>query len=95
MSEFNLDVTPDIVVRKSTLYVCGKAIAGHDVLEKIGQGANGIVFRARSNVLGRDEALKVWFPKRKGDKRDRLQQGVQEAVKLAKANGKHAVQIQR
>lgn len=80
-------------IESTTLFVHGIAVDTHEIVEEIGRGANGVVYRARNRTLDRMEALKVWIKLRENDSRDKCQQGIQEAGKLARVNGKHAVQI--
>lgn len=50
----------------------------------IGRGANAIVFKARSQILNRDEAVKIFLP-RKNDARNKITQGSFEAQKQAQS----------
>lgn len=93
MSGFSAKINDHIAVRNGTLFLDDKPFDGHEIMEELGRGANGVVFRAKNNLLNRSEAIKVWFAAREGDKRDKVQQGVAEAMKLAAAGGRHAVQI--
>lgn len=57
------------------------------ILEKIGSGANGIVFKTFNTSLNRVEALKVWLKtnQKNRDSRDKKKQGYLEANAMAKA----------
>src|SRR5215831_3445130 len=70
--------------------VCGIAMVGqlvghYRVLEKIGAGGMGEVFRARDERLGRDVALKLIRPA-SGDNPDHLRRFEQEARAAAALN---------
>lgn len=80
-------------VDNGTLYVHGEPIESHEILREIGRGASGVVYLALHRTLNREEALKVWTKLREEDQRDKQIQGLKEAQKLAKVNGKNAVQI--
>ena len=45
---------------------------------RIGDGANGVVFKGRHKYLQRDVAVKIWLKLREKDKRDKFRQGVFE-----------------
>jgi serine/threonine protein kinase len=51
---------------------------------RIGKGANAVVFKAESTLLRRVEAVKIYLP-REGDPRNKIEQGSFEAQKQAAA----------
>ena len=63
----------------------GKLVGHYRVLEKIGAGAMGEVFRARDERLGREVALKLIRPGY-GDNPDHLRRFEQEARAAAALN---------
>lgn len=84
----------EIVFNSGSLYVDGQEISvpSHDLIDIAGQGANGIVFRARHRLLNRVEALKIWIPKI-GDRRDKITQGIYETQSQASALNAQVVSI--
>ncbi len=83
----------DIKVTGDELVVRGERLATHSVASSLGEGANGVVFLGTNKLLNRQEAIKVWFPAKEADRRDKLKQAVGEITKLAAVNGNSAVQI--
>lgn len=81
-----------ISVRNQELFIEGQVFDNYEVKQEIGRGANGIVYLVQNKTLQREEALKIWVKNMK-DNRDKLKQGKFEAQKLARVNGKNAVQI--
>lgn len=75
------------------LHINDSPINSHEVLGVLGEGANGIVYLTNNRILDRKEAVKVWLKNREKDKRDKLEQGLAEARKLAAANKESAVEI--
>jgi serine/threonine protein kinase len=75
------------------LHINGSPFESHEILGTLGSGANGIVYLAVNKALDRKEAVKVWLKNRKKDKRDKLEQGIAEARKLAAANRESSVEI--
>ena len=66
----------------------GETVDGHEVLEELGRGGMGIVYRAREVVLGRDVALKV-LPPHLPDRaaaRERFLRGAQAMARLDHPN---------
>ncbi|HET9951560.1 MAG TPA: protein kinase [Candidatus Eisenbacteria bacterium] len=59
----------------------GTTIAHYRVIEKLGEGGMGVVYRARDDRLGRDIALKVLHPDRFGD--DSMRRGLLREARLA------------
>lgn len=75
------------------LHINGNPFDSHEILGALGSGANGTVYLANNKILNRKEALKVWLRNRKNDVRDKMEQGLAEARKLAAANKESAVEI--
>ena len=73
-------------------FMIGQLIGHYRVLEKIGAGAMGEVFRARDERLGRDVALKLIRPA-SGDNPDHLRRFEQEARAAAALNHPNIVAI--
>ncbi len=80
-------------VKGDRLFVKGQLFENYKVIEEIGSGVNGVVYRATNELLQREEAIKVWRSLKPGDTRDKLEQGLREAQKLASAHADHAVAI--
>jgi serine/threonine protein kinase len=74
--------------------VIGSRITHYEVLEKIGQGGMGVVYKCRDTILGRLAALKVLSPDAVNtpDRRRRL---IQEARTVSKLNHPNIVTIYR
>lgn len=82
-----------IAVEDGVLIINGKPIDRYRLLKEIGRGANGVVFEARNVALDTPCALKIWLALRAGDNRDKLQQGMAEARKMAAAHADWVAQI--
>jgi serine/threonine protein kinase len=76
-----------------TLHINGHPLNSHEILDILGSGANGTVYLAINRTLDRKEAIKVWLKNRAHDNRDKLEQGLAEARKLAAANKESSVEI--
>jgi serine/threonine protein kinase len=70
----------------------GRAIGHYQVLEKIGSGAMGEVYRARDERLGRDVAVKLIQPRSNGNP-DHLRRFELEARAAAALNHPNIVAI--
>ena len=56
----------------------------YTVLELIGEGANGVVIKARNNNLNRIDAIKIWLPNRtKNINKVDINQYLEEVRKIA------------
>lgn len=80
-------------VENERLFIGDKVFRSHKIIKELGRGANGVVFLAQNTTLEREEAIKVWLKLRSTDRRNKLKQGLREAIKLARVNGNNAVQI--
>src|SRR5450755_4317858 len=65
--------------------VIGKTLSHYRIIEQIGAGGMGVVYRARDEQLDRDVAIKVLPPRTLGDETAR-KRFRQEALSLAKLN---------
>jgi hypothetical protein len=70
----------------------GSRVGPYEVVEAIGAGGMGVVFRARDHALERDVAVKVLPPAVGGDD-DRHQRFAREARLLAALNHPHIAQM--
>jgi serine/threonine protein kinase len=50
----------------------------HELIEVAGNGANGVVFKAKHRFLNRVEAVKLWLP-RACHRRDKIKQALHES----------------
>jgi hypothetical protein len=71
---------PRATLKNGSALIDGRALTlpSHELIQVIGSGANGIVFKANNRTLNRVEAVKFWLP-RKGDPRNKVKQGTLEA----------------
>ena len=70
----------------------GRTLAHYTVVEIIGEGAMGTVYRARDTKLGRDVALKV-LPEDLASDSDRLERFQREARALASIDHPNIVTV--
>lgn len=75
------------------IVINGVELKNYTFIQELGEGANGIVYLVKNNLLDREEALKVWRKKNPNDQRDNIKQGLLEASKQAANDGKYSVQI--
>jgi serine/threonine protein kinase len=57
----DLRINPDVEIQQATLYIRGNYIDKYEIMSKLGQGNNGIVFLAKHKLLHTFSALKVWL----------------------------------
>jgi serine/threonine protein kinase len=70
----------------------GSRVSHYEVLEEIGRGGMGVVYKCRDTTLGRLTALKVLSPDAFGTQ-DRQRRLIQEARTLSKLNRPNIVTI--
>lgn len=80
-------------VKGSRLIVGGQDFKNYEILGEIGNGANGVVYRALNTILQREEAIKIWRSRNSSDRRNKIEQGLREAQKIAKVSPEFAVTI--
>lgn len=82
----SLAINDDVSIVDGILSLCGEQQKRFLLEKEIGRGANGIVFRAMRTALMQPCALKLWVSLRSNDSRDKVQQGIAEARKIAAAH---------
>jgi eukaryotic-like serine/threonine-protein kinase len=83
---------PSVLALNKDSLKSGATVAHYQILEKIGAGGMGEVYRARDTKLNRDVALKI-LPQRFGDDPERLSRFRREAQVLASLNHPHIAAI--
>jgi serine/threonine protein kinase len=84
---------PEFRAEEGRLIVGGQEFKNYQILEKLGDGANGVVYRALNTILQREEAIKVWRTRNSRDVRNKVEQGLREAQKLARVSPQFAVTV--
>ncbi len=64
-----------------------------DLVKIVGQGANGIVVLGQNRYLNRRVAVKLWMPLKKGDRRDKYEQGIKEVNKAAQVENRNVAKV--
>ncbi|XZM36450.1 protein kinase domain-containing protein [Clostridium perfringens] len=68
--------------------------AGYDLLEVIGEGANGVVVKAEHQITERIDAIKIWLPHKKAKNgKVSQEQYLREVRKISKLKDEHIVTI--
>jgi serine/threonine protein kinase len=83
---------PSSLSSQSKLIMIGKTISHFRILEKLGEGGMGVVYKARDTRLDRFVALEILPPERLADP-DRKRRFVQEAKAASSLNHAHIVTI--
>lgn len=78
---------------ENSLIVSNQEFQNYHIYEELGNGANGVVYRALNTILQREEAIKIWRSRNLSDIRNKIEQGLCEAQKLAQASPQFAVTI--
>lgn len=83
-----------IHLKNGFAYIAGRQfpLKTHELLEIAGQGANGVVFKARHKFLNRIEAVKLWLAA-PNDIRDKVKQGIYETQNQAAAAHEQVIKI--
>lgn len=85
--------TPEFRIVGNRLIVDGQEFQNYHIYGELGNGANGVVYRALNAILQREEAIKIWRSRNLRDSRNKIEQGLREAQKLAQASPQFAVTI--
>ncbi|GIK64269.1 MAG: hypothetical protein BroJett018_20630 [Chloroflexota bacterium] len=80
---------PEIVIKNGLININGVnvPIPNIEIKAEISRGASGIVFEGLNPYLDRTVAVKIWMTLRNKDRRDKFEQGIQEARKAANHSG--------
>lgn len=84
---------PHFHVKGSRLIINGQDFKNFNILNMLGEGTNGVVYRAQNTILQREEAIKIWRSRNPSDRRNKIEQGLREAQKLARVSPEFAVAI--
>lgn len=82
----NAQVNDHIIVRNGILTIGGTPIERFKLTRRLGSGANGVVFAGQRTWLKQPCAVKIWLKLRANDNRNKVEQGLQEAQKMARAH---------
>ncbi len=87
--------TQETTLRRGSVFIDGRPIKlqGYKIISELGRGANGIVFKAMNLRYRRYEALKFWLRMKPRDRRNKIEQGLHELNKLARASSPVVVQV--
>lgn len=86
-------LTASFHVKGKQLFIGGTEFKNYKILGKLGDGANGVVYKALNTILQREEAVKIWRSRSARDQRNKVEQGLREAQKLARVSPEYAVAI--
>lgn len=84
---------PSAHVKGNRLFIRGKHFENYEIVREIGSGENGVVYHGFNTLLRRDEAVKVWRARNPRDNRNKIEQGLREAQKLAQVSPDYAVAV--
>lgn len=86
-------IHPKFHLEGSRLIVGNTELKNYRIIKQLGDGANGIVYHAINELLQRPEAVKIWRTRNPRDRRNKVEQGLREAQKLAQVSPEYAVTI--